>query len=143
MHLLRAIYTFAPLGLQLVTTQFVYRATLSSYSLLHHYYIILIQFITSSLNHFSIQFITSSLLHFSVQFISNTRDISTCPSYDEIFSGFNLNTLSVGFIRQCIFNQGINFIRQYDVYRCVCNRLCCRVGARIMLQLVLYFPFPH
>ena len=92
------------------------------YSLLHHHYIIPPYSITSSLHHSSIQFITSSLHHSSIQFISNTHDISTCPSYGEIFSGINLNTLSVGFIRQCVFNQGINFIRQYDVYRYVWNQ---------------------
>ena len=83
----------------------------------------------------------------NIQLLNTSQDKAQCPPIEEVFNNLNLNiedfvpastsdfdlsvgqrrrrqadsspavVPNVGYIQECIVNQGFNFIRQYDIYR--------------------------
>lgn len=83
----------------------------------------------------------------NMQYLNNTQQKSQCPQITEAFNNLETNfnniipntsqldltvgqrrrrrqatndqqqVLNVGYIQQCIINQGFDFVKQYDVYR--------------------------
>lgn len=109
-------------------------------------------------------FISVFIFPSTVQYLNNTQDRAQCPPIQEAFNNLNTNfndltssspslnipdlrsrrqtdattqnVLNVGYIQQCIINQGFDFVRQYDVYRCamvlhVCLAMRCILTLRL------------
>ena len=80
-----------------------------------------------------------------MQYLNNSQDKANCPEIGEVFNNIDVNfndltsgsssldfsggrrrrqtggsqqqTLTVGYIQQCVINQAFDLVRQYDVYR--------------------------
>ena len=89
----------------------------------------------------------------NTQLLNTSQDKAQCPPIDESFNNLNINlgelipagtpgldlsigqrrrrrqadssqqVLNVGYIQQCIVNQGFDFVRQYDIYRYIQHSL--------------------
>ena len=113
-------------------------------------------------------FISLFIFPSTLQYLNSTQDKDKCPPIQLAFNNLNTNfddltssapslnlpglrsrrqtdattqnVLNVGYIQQCIINQSFDFVRQYDVYRCVfCHGIACSFSNVIHLTVRLWY----